>query len=155
MLAVNLSCPLNSSHPRSTASTRWPYEIVCLSMRYIYVTVQDRNYTAFFYQNVFLKFIRCNFAAVTHYVDLNVFLTCRQPHSMRRRSYVTVGSPCVRPSVCPVDRQQQHVRVSLLLSSRAGSRYRSIAAGAAYYRSMSAARARAQQQTNRTHVIDG
>ena len=37
----------------------------------------------------------------------------------------------VRPSVCPVDRQQQRRPAGLLLRSGAGSRYRSIAAAAA------------------------
>jgi len=38
----------------------------------------------------------------------------------------------VRPSVCPVDRQQQRRAAGLPMSVGAGSRYRSIAAGAAY-----------------------
>ena len=44
------------------------------------------------------------------------------------------GRLVVRPSVCPVDQQQQRRRpAGLLLRSGAGSRYRSIAAGAARY----------------------
>jgi len=46
-------------------------------------------------------------------------------------SYATGSS--VRPSVCPVDRQQQRRPAGLLLRSGAGSRYRSIAAAAARY----------------------
>ena len=49
-------------------------------------------------------------------------------HSMRSRVYVTVGRPSVRPSVRPIDRQQQRRPASLLLSAGGVcSRYRPIA----------------------------
>ena len=51
---------------------------------------------------------------------------------MRSRVYVTVACPSVRLSVCLVDRQQLRRAAGLPLSAGAGSRYRSIAAGAAY-----------------------
>jgi len=41
----------------------------------------------------------------------------RCPRSMRRRVYVTVEHPSVRPSVCLIDRQQQQQPVALLLST--------------------------------------
>jgi len=49
-------------------------------------------------------------------------------HSMRSRVYVTVGRPSVRPSVRPIDRQQQRRPAGLLLSAGGVcSRYRPIA----------------------------
>ena len=43
-------------------------------------------------------------------------LLLTRPHSMRSRVYETVERPSVRPSVCPVHRQQQRRSASLLLS---------------------------------------
>jgi len=66
--------------------------------------------------------------------------------------YVTIGCPSVRPSVCSsvslrlsvcgVDRQQQRRAAGLLQSAGAGSRYRSIATGAAYRLSIDCRRRR-------------
>ena len=39
------------------------------------------------------------------------------PHSMRSRIYETVQRPSIRPSVCPIDRQQQRRAASLQLST--------------------------------------
>ena len=52
----------------------------------------------------------------------------RTVHGERRK---TAECLSVRPSVCPVDRQQRRRLAGLLLRSGAGSRYRSIAAAAA------------------------
>jgi len=49
---------------------------------------------------------------------------------MRIRVHETVKRLSVRPSVCPIDRQQQRREAGLLLSAPAGRRYRSAAAGA-------------------------
>ena len=70
---------------------------------------------------------RCRLCGVSYAVSIS----CGKRH-------IKVESPSVRPSVCPVDRQQQRRAAGLLLRSGAGSRYRSTAAACS--RAMSAVR---------------
>jgi len=66
---------------------------------------------------------------------------------MRTMVYITAGCPSVRPSVCPIDRQQQRrVGGLLLIALRAGDFDRQLPAPRTSCRSISAAVGRAQQQ---------
>ena len=52
------------------------------------------------------------------------------PHIIQSTVCVTAGCPSVRPSVCPIYRQQQRRAAGLLLSARACSRCQSVAVNA-------------------------
>jgi len=70
------------------------------------------------------------------------------PASVRSRTYVTAGCQSVRPSVCPVDRQQLRLAAGLLLraiDSCAGTEYQ-LSIDIFYRRPRSAANVRHKAQ---------
>jgi len=67
---------------------------------------------------IFGEYVFVEGANVQHASRINAVMIL---YGVPSRVYVTVGCPSTRPSVCPVDRQQQRRPAGLLLSAlRAG-----------------------------------